>query len=76
MNDTNVYTYLTPIALVFILLEIGLCFAFRRDYVSFPESVANFGTALATRPPMSWSRRACLSSTVSFGKTTGFLRSI
>jgi hypothetical protein len=49
MNDTNVYTYLTPIALVFILLEIGLCFAFKRDYVSFPESIANFGTQLGNQ---------------------------
>jgi len=49
MQETNVYTYLTPIALVFILLEIGLCFAFRRDYVSFPESIANFGTQLGNQ---------------------------
>lgn len=49
MNETNVYTYLTPIALFFIAVEVILCFALKRKYVSFPESVANFGTALGNQ---------------------------
>ena len=49
MQETNIYTYLTPLALVFILLEIGLCWIYKRDYISFPEAVANFGTALGNQ---------------------------
>jgi len=49
MQETNIYAYLTPIALIFILLEIGLCRAYKRDYISFPEAVANFGTALGNQ---------------------------
>lgn len=49
MNETNVYTYLTPIALFFIAIEVVLCLTLRRKYISFPESVANFGTALGNQ---------------------------
>lgn len=49
MQETNIYTYLTPIALIFILLEIGLCWIYKRQYISFSESVANFGTALGNQ---------------------------
>jgi alkylglycerol monooxygenase len=49
MQETNVYFYLTPIALLFIGLEIALCFVYRRNYISFAESVANFGTALGNQ---------------------------
>lgn len=49
MQETNIYAYLTPIALFFVLLEVGLCIAYKRDYVSFPEAVANFGTALGNQ---------------------------
>ena len=40
---------LTPLALIFIGLEIGLCWIYKRDYISFPEAVANFGTALGNQ---------------------------
>jgi alkylglycerol monooxygenase len=49
MQETNVYFYLTPIALLFIGLEIALCFVYRRNYISFAESIANFGTALGNQ---------------------------
>ncbi len=49
MQETNIYAYLTPIALVFIVLEIALCWIYKRDYISFPEAVANFGTALGNQ---------------------------
>lgn len=49
MQETNIYAYLTPIALFFVLLEVGLCIVYRRDYISFPEAVANFGTALGNQ---------------------------
>jgi alkylglycerol monooxygenase len=46
---TNIYQFLTPIALIFILLEISLCWIYKRKYISFQESVANFGTALGNQ---------------------------
>ena len=42
MQDTNIYTYLTPIALFFVLLEVAAAIALKRDYLSFPEAIANF----------------------------------
>jgi alkylglycerol monooxygenase len=45
----NVYTYITPIALFFILLEIAACFVFRRRLITFNEAVANFGTQLGNQ---------------------------
>lgn len=49
MQETNIYAYLTPIALIFIVLEIAFCWIYKRDYISFPEAVANFGTALGNQ---------------------------
>lgn len=49
MQETNIYTYLTPIALFFVMLEVILCFVYKRDYVSFPEAIANFGTAIGNQ---------------------------
>ncbi len=47
--QANIYTYLTPIALVFVLLEVLGNYVYRREYISFPEAMANFGTALANQ---------------------------
>lgn len=49
MQETNVYAYLTPIALFFVLLEVAACFVLRRNYISFPEAIANFGTAIGNQ---------------------------
>ncbi len=49
MQETNIYAYLTPIALVFIALEMLFCWLYKKDYISFPEAVANFGTALGNQ---------------------------
>jgi len=49
MQETNIYAYLTPIALVFIGLEMLFCWLYKKDYISFPEAVANFGTALGNQ---------------------------
>lgn len=49
MQEINIYAYLTPVALFFVLLEVILCYAYKRDYVSFPEAIANFGTALGNQ---------------------------
>lgn len=45
----NVYTYITPIALFFILLEITACFITKRKLITFNEAVANFGTQLGNQ---------------------------
>src|SRR6476661_3572461 len=49
MQETNVYFYITPIALIFILLEIAACFIFKRKLITFSEAVANFGTQLGNQ---------------------------
>jgi alkylglycerol monooxygenase len=46
---TNVYAFLTPIAIGFVLLEIVLCWYYKKKYISFQEAVANFGTALGNQ---------------------------
>ena len=45
----NIYALLTPIALFFIAVEIGLCLFYKRRYISFSEAIANFGTALGNQ---------------------------
>jgi len=49
MNETNVYVYLTPLALIFIALEMFFSWYYRKGYISFQEAVANFGTALGNQ---------------------------
>ncbi|MBL7842320.1 MAG: sterol desaturase family protein [Cyclobacteriaceae bacterium] len=46
---TNIYALLTPIALGFILLEILVCWYYKKSYITFQEAVANFGTALGNQ---------------------------
>lgn len=48
-STQNIYAFLTPIALFFILLEIGLCLFYKKNYISFSEAIANFGTALGNQ---------------------------
>jgi len=45
----NIYAWITPVAIFFILLEIGLCFFLRKKYITFSEAVTNFGTALGNQ---------------------------
>jgi alkylglycerol monooxygenase len=47
--NTNIYALLTPIALGFILLEMALCWYYKKKYISFQEAVANFATALGNQ---------------------------
>lgn len=47
--ETNIYVYLTPLALVFIALEMFFSWYYRKGYISFQEAVANFGTALGNQ---------------------------
>ncbi len=48
-STQNIYTLLTPLALFFIAIEVGLCLYYKRDYISFAEAIANFGTALGNQ---------------------------
>ncbi len=48
-SATNIYAWLTPLAIFFILLEIGFCLYYKKKYISFPEAIANFGTALGNQ---------------------------
>ncbi len=47
--NSNIYALLTPIALGFILIEMALCYYYKKKYISFQEAVANFGTALGNQ---------------------------
>ncbi|HOX81572.1 MAG TPA: sterol desaturase family protein [Chryseolinea sp.] len=47
--NSNIYALLTPIALGFILIEMALCWYYKKKYISFQEAVANFGTALGNQ---------------------------
>ena len=49
MQETNIYAYITPIALLFIGLEIFFCWYYKKDYITFNEAIANFGTALGNQ---------------------------
>jgi sterol desaturase/sphingolipid hydroxylase (fatty acid hydroxylase superfamily) len=48
-STQNIYAFITPIALFFILIEIGLCLFLKKNYISFSEAIANFGTALGNQ---------------------------
>lgn len=49
MQETNVYAFITPIALIFIALEVFFCWYYKKTYISFSEAIANFGTALGNQ---------------------------
>ena len=49
MQETNVYAFITPIALIFIFLEIFFCWYYKKTYITFSEAIANFGTALGNQ---------------------------
>jgi alkylglycerol monooxygenase len=49
MQEVNVYLYLTPIALAFIITEVFFSWYLKRGYITFTEAMANFGTALANQ---------------------------
>lgn len=49
LNLVNIYTYLTPIALILILAEIFYCFIAKKSYISFSEAITNIGTAIGNQ---------------------------
>ena len=48
-STQNIYAIITPVALFFILIEIGLCLILKKNYITFSEAIANFGTALGNQ---------------------------
>ena len=46
---SNIYLYITPLAILFILIEMGLCWVYKKKFITFQEAVANFGTALGNQ---------------------------
>jgi alkylglycerol monooxygenase len=47
--STNIYAIITPFALGFMMLEIGLAWYYKKELITFQESIANFGTALGNQ---------------------------
>lgn len=45
----NIYSLLTPLAIFFILAEVGFCLYYRKELISFPEAITNFGTAIGNQ---------------------------
>ncbi len=45
----NVYAWITPVVLCFVLLEVAFEGYFKRGHISFQEAIANFGTAIANQ---------------------------
>ena len=46
---SNIYLYITPLAILFILIEMSLCWVYKKKFITFQEAVANFGTALGNQ---------------------------
>ena len=48
-NLGNIYATLTPVAIIFIFVEVALCWYYKKYLISFEEFIANFGTALGNQ---------------------------
>jgi len=48
-NGGNVYAWITPLALLFVLIEVGVEYYYKKGYISFPEAITNFGTAIGNQ---------------------------
>ena len=47
--ETNIYAYLTPLAIFFVLLEVGINWYYDKGLIRFQEFIANFGTAVGNQ---------------------------
>ena len=45
----NVYAWITPLVLCFVLLEVAVEAYYQRGHIRFQEAIANFGTAIANQ---------------------------
>ncbi len=49
INLLNIYTYLTPIAIFLIILEVMYCLAAKKNYITFSQAITNLGTAIGNQ---------------------------
>jgi alkylglycerol monooxygenase len=49
INLVNIYSFITPIAVALILLEIAYCYITKKDYINFQDAITNLGTALGNQ---------------------------
>lgn len=49
INLVNVYSYLTPIAITLLVLEMAYCYFSKKNYITFSEAVTNLGTAIGNQ---------------------------
>jgi alkylglycerol monooxygenase len=47
--NSNIYALLTPVIIAFILIEMIVCWYFRKQFITFQEAIANFGVALGNQ---------------------------
>lgn len=45
----NIYALLTPIAIVFVIIEVAINYYYKKGLIRFHEFIANFGTAIANQ---------------------------
>jgi sterol desaturase/sphingolipid hydroxylase (fatty acid hydroxylase superfamily) len=45
----NIYSLIAPIAIAMVIIELVYCALTQKDYISYQESVVNFGTALGNQ---------------------------
>ncbi len=48
-NGGNIYAWITPLALLFVLIEVAVEYYYRKGYISFAEAMTNFGTAIGNQ---------------------------
>ncbi|MBY0517204.1 MAG: sterol desaturase family protein [Bacteriovoracaceae bacterium] len=49
LNLMNIYSFITPLAVGLILLEILYCLVSRKNYITFADAITNLGTALGNQ---------------------------
>ena len=49
IDGGNVYAWITPVVLCFVLLEVSIELYYKKGYISFQEAITNFGTAIANQ---------------------------
>lgn len=46
LNLINIYSWVTPIAVILLLAEMVYCYVARKNYISFQDAIANLGTGI------------------------------
>ncbi len=49
INFVNVYSFITPIVIVLIAMEVLYCKLTKKDYINFQDAMANLGTAIGNQ---------------------------